>query len=293
MGKRYYYKPKPRRLWSGFLSGFIGLWLLVELLGIASDSVLAILFLGTMASFGYAAIRLPLSKQKTLSKTSANKALEDLKQKIKQVDRQVKLLDTYLADKAWTQYGVLAQQVLPQIANIKQDARELRQHMDTSLYKRITGKADTITTDITKQLNLLHVSTENTANDTTEERILRLAPEILQTYRSIQTDHQTILGKIKESDNQAELQALHDTNMKRFEDILTGYLKIKESPKNFHNADERLSLARQALEQFDLDLDQSLRELNESDLADFEVSLRMMTKTSHDPLQDSKLDQGV
>ena len=64
--------------------------------------------------------------------------------------------------------------------------------------------------------------------------------------------------------------------MKRFRDILEGYLKIKQSPKDYYNADARLEQAQKALEQFDLDLDETLRRLNESQLQDFEISLRMM-----------------
>ena len=84
------------------------------------------------------------------------------------------------------------------------------------------------------------------------------------------------MEKIKKADNKEELTALHETNMQRFDDILTGYLKIKESPKDYYNAEERLAEAKAALEQFDLELDETLRQLNESGLKDFDVSLRMM-----------------
>ena len=33
-----------------------------------------------------------------------------------------------------------------------------------------------------------------------------------------------------------------------------------------------------AIEQFDLDLDETLRQLNEADLRDFDISLRILTK---------------
>ena len=82
--------------------------------------------------------------------------------------------------------------------------------------------------------------------------------------------------KIKETDNPSELEALHSISMKRFRDILDGYLKIKASPKDYYNAEERLKQAKEALLQFDLDLDETLRKLNESQLQDFEISLHMM-----------------
>ena len=59
---------------------------------------------------------------------------------------------------------------------------------------------------------------------------------------------------------------------------MEGYLKIKTSPKDFYNAKERLSSAKVAIEQFDLDLDETLRQLNEADLRDFDISLRILTK---------------
>ena len=46
--------------------------------------------------------------------------------------------------------------------------------------------------------------------------------------------------------------------------------------KNYYNAEERLAKAKAAMEKFDLALDETLRKLNESDLKDFDISLRMM-----------------
>lgn len=85
-----------------------------------------------------------------------------------------------------------------------------------------------------------------------------------------------LLKKIEEADNKAELAAIHQANMKRFTDVLAGYIRIKQSPKNFNNAKERLEQALQAIKKFNLDLDETLRQLNESDMKDFDVSLRMM-----------------
>ena len=121
-----------------------------------------------------------------------------------------------------------------------------------------------------------HVAPQGKPASSEEEWVLQIAPEIIQSYRNIQKDHQLILQKIKEAQNQSELEVLHGINMKRFRDILEGYLKIKQSPKDYYNADARLEQAQKALEQFDLDLDETLRRLNESQLQDFEISLRMM-----------------
>ncbi|MGT2756184.1 hypothetical protein [Streptococcus ovuberis] len=69
--------------------------------------------------------------------------------------------------------------------------------------------------------------------------------------------------------------------MKQFYDILHGYLKIKKAPKNYHQAESRLTKAKAALEQFDTDLDATLKKLNEAEPDDFEISLRMMEKKQY------------
>ena len=50
------------------------------------------------------------------------------------------------------------------------------------------------------------------------------------------------------------------------------------NPKNYNRAEERLQQAKAAIEQFDLELDQVLRELNETDMRDFDISLRILEK---------------
>ncbi|MGQ7462818.1 hypothetical protein ACTGZQ_09930 [Streptococcus suis] len=138
-----------------------------------------------------------------------------------------------------------------------------------------------------------HASSFNTTVDQMEDTVVdyrdetwdeqkyisELAPEILETYCNIQRDNQVILEKLENAtDKREELTAIHEANMNRFRDILQGYLKIKESPKDFFNAEERLAQARLALETFDRDLDDTIKQFNEADMQDFEISLRMMKK---------------
>lgn len=296
---KYYYKAKKKKRWTSILGTLLAIWLAITIATEYGPLAVFIVPVAIGYGYGYARYRSFLSSRKLFTKLRNEvsnphlqhlKRLENLKESIKQVDGQLKLLDKYLSEKAFTQYGVLARQVLPKVEAIRDETELLKENMEPAIYNRISSKADTVIEDITTQLTALNLPVNMEQVDEQEERLQTLAPELLKTYRNIKIDHETILEKIKTADNQAELQAIHESNMKRFEDILTGYLKIKEAPKNFHNAEERLDLARQALEQFDLDLDQSLRELNESDLADFEISLRMIAKPNHDPLQDSTLD---
>ncbi|MYN69222.1 hypothetical protein GLP18_03085 [Streptococcus suis] len=109
--------------------------------------------------------------------------------------------------------------------------------------------------------------------------IAEIAPEILETYCNIQRDNLVILEKLENtSDKNEELTAIHEANMQRFNDILQGYVKIKRSPKDFFNAEERLAQAKLAMESFDKDLDDTIKQFNEADMKDFEVSLRMMKR---------------
>ncbi|MGT2799844.1 hypothetical protein [Streptococcus marmotae] len=122
----------------------------------------------------------------------------------------------------------------------------------------------------------VHATSDSSSPERAE--IVQYAPEIAETYASIMVDHEAILQKIEElEDGQSEeLLALHMVDMRKFSDVLDGYLKIKKEPKNYNQAQERLDRAKKALEKFDKKLDISLRLLNENKLRDFEVSLRMM-----------------
>ena len=170
----------------------------------------------------------------------------------------------------------MARQLLPQIRHIKSEVTDLKAKMDLKIYKRVLKKAESVENDILLQLDKLDIS-PTTANASKEETdLLKLAPELAHLYNNIQQDHLTILKKIEKADNREELTALHEADMERFHDILDGYLKIKRAPKNYYNAEERLAKAKAAMEKFDLALDETLRKLNESDLKDFDISLRMM-----------------
>ncbi|MGT2908039.1 hypothetical protein [Streptococcus dentiloxodontae] len=221
-----------------------------------------------------------LATRKTgLQRKNISQRLQDLKDSIQQADRQVKLMDNYLDEKDYTNYAILGRQLLPKLKDIRYEADALKSNMDLQIYKRVTKKANEVTADIEAQLTKLDITVGSPASDE-EKEILKRAPEIAQSYQNIQRDHMEILGKLEKADNQAELEALHEINMNRFKDILVGYLQIKKSPKDYYNAEERLSQAKKAIEQFDKDLDETLRKLNENQLSDFEISLRMMQEKS-------------
>lgn len=247
--------------------------ILIAIIGSIIQFLLPILF---FVGAGYGIYYLA-TRQTRLNKVNIAQRLQNLKDEIQIADRQVKLLDSYLDEKDYTQYTIVARQLLPKVKNIKTEALDLREEMDLNIYKRVLKKATEVEEDISLQLEKLDISPNAAPVSKQEKDILQQAPELRNIYNNIQQDHAAILDKIAKADNKAELTAIHETNMNRFKDILAGYLKIKSSPKDYYNADERLAQARAALEKFDLDLDETLRKLNESDLKDFDISLRMMT----------------
>ncbi|MGT2771949.1 hypothetical protein [Streptococcus marimammalium] len=217
----------------------------------------------------------PSVQHKKVEKISDSIDIQELKAYIKLTDKKLKKLEGYLENEKWDDYIDLARQIMPQLTHINDEADRLKKEIEPLVHKRIIKKVHTTRLDIQEQLEKLGLSPDISASDK-DRHILKLAPELSESYHNIQKDNLSILEKIKQADNHEELIAIHESNMKRFEDILSGYLKIKANPKDYYNAKERLAQAKKTIEKFDLDLDETLRKLNESELKDFEISLRMM-----------------
>ncbi|WP_159583739.1 hypothetical protein [Streptococcus halichoeri] len=238
--------------------------LLPDALAFLTSVALAILFYQTRQA------------QKQLTAQQMAQRVQHLKDVIHLADRQHELLEDALLRNDYQQFQKGAAQLLPKLETIKAESFQLQQQIPTHVYHRINRKADELKVDIRLKLEQLELK-QQSPQLLGLERIQRLGDEALTTlYTSIQNDHQHILQIIEKADNKAELLALHESSMAQFYDVLEGYLKIKEAPKDFYQAEERLARAMSSMQQFDLTLDETLRRLNESDLKDFEVSLRMM-----------------
>lgn len=218
------------------------------------------------------------SKQKLLAGQAMAKRIQNLKDTVNLADRQSQLMNRYLLENDMQNFQMVAQQLLPKIQFIKEESYQLKGAISPQVYQRINHKADEVKVDAVLQLEQMQIDHKLSASILTEKVISEKAPEIQEIYQNVQKDNKSILEKIATADNKAELEALQESSMQHFNDILNGYLKIKSSPKDYYNAEERLESARQALQDFDLDLDETLRKLNESELKDFDVSLRMMQK---------------
>ena len=259
---------------------FSWIWILVFVFG--SGAVASYLIpIAILGAIGYGIYRHQSQKKVRIeAKQASIGRIEDLKSEIGQADRRIKKLEGYQEDGDQESYQNLALEILPQLTYIKNAANDLRGEIPTSVYQRIQTKIRTVTDEIDEQLKKIEREKKRKEAQPKKTSLEELAPELVATVHNIQIDHEAILQKISqsESNNKEELTAIHQSQMEHYEDILEGYLKIKASPKDFYNAEERLAKAKTAIEQFDLDLDEALRQLNEADLRDFDISLRILDK---------------
>ena len=259
---------------------FSWIWILVFVFG--SGAVASYLIpIAILGAIGYGIYRHQSQKKVRIeAKQASIGRIEDLKSEIGQADRRIKELEGYQEDGEQESYQNLALEILPQLTYIKNAANDLRGEIPTPVYPRIQTKIRTVTDEIDEQLKKIEREKKRKEAQPKKTSLEELAPELVATVRNIQIDHGAILQKISqsESNNKEELTAIHQSQMEHYEDILEGYLKIKASPKDFYNAEERLAKAKAAIEQFDLDLDEALRQLNEADLRDFDISLRILDK---------------
>ena len=259
---------------------FSWIWILVFVFG--SGAVASYLIpIAILGAIGYGIYRHQSQKKVRIeAKQASIGRIEDLKSEIGQADRRIKKLEAYQEDRDQESYQNLALEILPQLTYIKNAANDLRGEIPASVYQRIQTKIRTVTDEIDEQLRKIERERKRKEAQPKKTSLEELAPELVATVRNIQIDHEAILQKISqsESNNKEELTAIHQSQMEHYEDILEGYHKIKASPKDFYNAEERLAKAKAAIEQFDLDLDEALRQLNEADLRDFDISLRILDK---------------
>lgn len=277
MGKKPYYSKKNSNTSALAILGVLFLVFLIF-------NLLPVILIGGAAVGTYYLITQKSRRQKRL----AHEQLALLKTNLKQSEKEMFQLGQLLDQQKYQTFETGAQKLLKKLNSYSYLVYSIQKHIPIQDFTKVSQTINQQTTALQTELKKRNLpldsqnqqsnpqSQQTRPTSSEEERVLQIAPEIIQPYRNIQKDHQLILQKIKEAQNQSELEVLHGINMKRFRDILEGYLKIKQAPKDYYNADARLEQAQKALEQFDLDLDETLRRLNESQLQDFEISLRMM-----------------
>lgn len=278
MGRKPYYRKNNKD--AGIMTAF-GLVALVFII----NNLVPLLVIGAIGLGGYYLITQKSRQQKKM----AHNQLLLLDDNLHKSDKEMQVLGQLLDQQNYLKFETSAKKLLQKLNSYSYLIYSIRPHIEPYAFIRVSQHIENQTTAIQQELKKLHISPDSKPATSEEEIILRMAPEIIQSYRNIQNDHRLILQKIKEAENPSELEALHEISMKRFRDILDGYLKIKELPKDYYNAELRLGQAQAALKQFDLELDETLRQLNESQLQDFEISLRMMNarQTDKDTFSDS------
>ncbi len=214
--------------------------------------------------------------------------IEYLRQDIQKVDLDLKQLD-FFRDKGDIQaYQELAEPTLERLETIQSEAIDLRKKLGLKRYNTIRKTATKNQQKVGYQLQEYKQLAYHEALRLKEAYVEPIddnqwegpiPEEIRETYLNIQKDHQEIVRKIENSTggNQQELMAVHQSQMKNFQEILNGYLKIYQDPKDYYQAQQRLKKAQVAMEQFDLLLDETLKQLNETDMRDFEISLRILS----------------
>lgn len=268
--------------WVWFIIYFL---MIAPLSDVLPDGLLFTAMIGLGLGFNYVGKR-----KKWLTGQKLAKRIQNLKDNVHLADKQSNLLKDYLAISDYSNFKVTAEQLLARIEYIKDESYNLQSDIPRDVYSRMNQKADDVKVDTVLQLEKLQqISGPQAEHTDLHLQIVQEAPEINDLYKNIQKDHHNILEKIKKADNVAELEALHESGMQKFYDILDGYLKIKASPKEYYNAEQRLENALVAIKAFDLDLDETLRQLNESDLSDFDISLRMMQTNKRTPDSDTTI----
>ena len=257
------------------LKGCLYFWGGLFLLGLLVQVALPLAICG-LIGFGaylvYKRWRYPLLKDRSLEDQ-----IELLKARIRQADKDIQQLEETLSEKGPAVYKSRASQVLLELSEIHQEANQFKSYIGDSVYGRIDKKVRSVRATINVQLERLERASQIDIENMEPDEV---APELAQTLANIARDHQEIINKIEASDfgDKEELATIHNLKMEKFQTVLEGYLKIKANPKNYNRSEERLEQAKAAIEQFDLELDQVLRELNETDMRDFDISLRILEK---------------
>lgn len=230
---------------------------------------------------GYAVTsHLPGKEQPKLTgkKPKALGAIQDLKHRVKDLNQALETLAQHRPRLDWASYREKAVDLLQALDQLKTDLTKQRRRLSTTTYKRLMARIETEENQLKETLT----AEQAPAQPAKEPDLADLPLDIRETVLAIYADNQTIIEQVKASTsgNQAELLQLHQTNMDRFQSILTGYLAIQKSPSHYFDAQNRLDTAKTSMEAFAHSLKEQLRQLNENDMREFEVNLRLLNATT-------------
>lgn len=129
--------------------------------------------------------------------------------------------------------------------------------------------------------NFITENSEEEKNDEILElRLRRIAPELLSIHHELSDKTSKIYDKISVMNfRREEFAALQEVREKRALDIFSGYLKIKTSPEEYNNPDEKLSEGVRALNNLLKENSLFLKELNEDSLHSYNVTTTLVNST--------------
>ena len=233
MGKKPYYSKKNSNTSALAILGVLFLVFLIS-------NLLPVILIGGVGVGTYFLLTRKSRRQKRL----AHEQLALLKTNLKQSEKEMFQLGQLVDQQKYQKFESGAQQLLKKLNSYSYLIYSIQKYIPiqdfTKVSQTINQQTAAIQTELKKrefplkpqnQKSDPHEAPQGKPASSEEEWVLQIAPEIIQSYRNIQKDHQLILQKIKEAQNQSELEVLHGINMKRFRDILEGYLKIKQSPR--------------------------------------------------------------
>lgn len=264
-----YARPVNHRVYSLFLVAICFLIPLSDL----SDLFEHLLGFSVLLFMGYIVINHIGKSGKQSAKRPQTRSIADLQEQVKRLDQKLQDLQQVTDPLA---YKDRANHLLKALENLKQELHHQVKAIDKSTYERLMARIERekrqLTQNLTKQ--------GSTTPTDSLAQVADLAPEIRETVAHVHQSSQSIQAQITtaKSGNQAELLQLHQTAMRHFNSILEGYLKLKATPNAYYDVDKRLTAAKAAMEQFEQELTDQVRQLNENDMHDFEVTLRLLNQ---------------
>ncbi|MGT2799847.1 hypothetical protein [Streptococcus marmotae] len=116
-----------------------------------------------------------------------------------------------------------------------------------------------------------------------KELVATLAPESLELYQEIRKRMDYVRQKCEQmSGSREEVLAQYEAKKQDFYHQLHAYLLICHRPYDYSDAQELMQQHHARLEVFSDDLQKWIRDLNEEELSDFEISMRMIFSSMED-----------
>lgn len=194
-----------------------------------------------------------------------------LKEKTRNFQTKSEQLNSIKEHGEFLDYKNLKEDLISESKQILSLNKDLKEYIDDYVYFSIEKYLH----------NFITENSEEEKNDEILElRLRRIAPELLSIHHDLSDKTSKIYDKISVmSFRRAEFTALQEVRDKRALDIFSGYLKIKTSPEEYNNSNEKLSEGVRALNNLLEENSMFLKELNEDSLHSYNVTTTLVNST--------------